>query len=112
MQITQRRSDQKWVLLDDNKEVVKEFDSRVEAVEHMKATASVEPQEARCGHGNKGPREAHIIYNPRFSEGSWIAGEGIRDKSGRVISETVRWSEPYLLQVRVGNLCYDCGEIL
>lgn len=65
-----------------------------------------------CKHGTKGPRQAHLTLNPRFSEGFWEDGDGIRDREGKLVSPTIKWSEPYLQTVKIGNQCNLCGEIL
>lgn len=106
-----QRPDGKWLLLN-GKEVIDEFETRDEAIAALKASTVQTASEIGCKHGSKGPREVHLEFNPRFSEGHWEDGEGIRDREGRLVSPTIRWSEPYLLGAKIGNRCNDCGEIL
>jgi hypothetical protein len=65
-----------------------------------------------CKHGNKGAREVFLEFNPKFSEGHLEPGEGIRERASSTIIPTIRWSEPYLLNSKTGQLCNLCGEIV
>lgn len=65
-----------------------------------------------CKHPNKERRTAHIVFNPKYSEGHWELGKGIQMRASNSIVPTIRWSEPYILSAKVGNLCLTCGEIV